>query len=153
MNIRPHPKGKNGVSPKVTTPMATATLIKGDSCGLVTNLPAWRTTVTSQHEHVEEPHDGNDAHGDQQQFDMLDTGSGDQRRLCEHIMRAILALSRPRLVVRLRYSILRQFSSRVDKVCRWRDKSRPAEPAGRLLELACSPSLRRPIPWPKMLFM
>jgi len=86
MNIRPHPKGKNGVSPKVTTPIATATLIKGDSCGLVTNVPAWRTTVTSQHEHVEEPHDGNDAYGDQQQFDMLDTGSGEQYRiLCRKV--------------------------------------------------------------------
>jgi hypothetical protein len=89
---------------------------------------------------------------------VMTTGGSTPRRTltdvaCVSIMRAILALSRPRLVVRLQHSILRQFSSCVDEVCRWRDKSRPAEPAGRLLELACSPSLRRPIPWPKMLFM
>jgi hypothetical protein len=66
--------------------MATATLTKETAAALVTNLPAWRITVTSQQEHIEEPHNENDAYGDQQQFDMLDTGSGDQYRiLCRKV--------------------------------------------------------------------
>lgn len=77
MNIRLHPESKNSaLSPKVTTPMATAALTKATATTLVTNLPAWHATVAGQHKHVGEPRNGNDAYGDQQQFDMLDTGSG-----------------------------------------------------------------------------
>jgi hypothetical protein len=61
--------------------MATAALTKETPTTLVTNLLAWHATVTSQHKHVGEPRDGNDAYGDQQQFDMLDTGSGGQYRI------------------------------------------------------------------------
>jgi hypothetical protein len=67
MNIRIYLESSDwALSPKVTTPMATAALTKETPTTLVTNLLAWHPTVTGQHEHVGELRDGNDAYGDQQ---------------------------------------------------------------------------------------